>query len=338
MNVISLKNITVILLIVSLLLSSVCISSEKASAAEKRKFVLVNFEGTGYSEEHGKAFTIDWAQSEDETESTSGDRLYVFNMDTGKGKKKLHECKPGEHFGSQLLTDGSVVYYTVYNDNKKSTQLYSVGIDGKNKTKLKTFSSNRVFLASVYNKQIYYTKADPDNYLSSNLYSLSLKTGKIYKRQDGFTLSIGGHDYDGYSTGRSRYIYGRHVEYYNWHYEIYDCKTKTVVHKFDNSVCEPYVLGNYLYYTERDYPYGESRDHLYRSSLNGDNKELLGVVETSYKLLGYFSTSVIYYYEMYKANYFKYYVKTGKTVKITPEQFKSKPFYNVPGNDLYIKN
>ena len=151
-------------------------------------------------------------------------------------------------------------------------------------------------------------------------------------------MSISGDDYEGYSTGRSRYIYGRYGKKYDWHYQIYDCKTKRIIRDLPESFTEPFVLGSYLYYTERSYPYGEMRDHLYRSDLNGDNPELIGVVETGYRLLGYYSSSVIYYYDMYKMNCFKYYVKTGKTVKIPLEQFKQRPFYDVPGTDLYIMN
>lgn len=239
--------------------------------------------------------------------------LYVSDGKTGKGKRIIKSNGSESSFDPGILTNGETIYYVMssFDGTSWKSAIYQCDINGKNRKKLKNIDSEFVDLVNVYNNQIYFTACDI-NYISreGSMYSLSLKTLKVFKRVEGMDGAS--------STGSSRYIIG----YNGLDRQLYDCKEKKVIYTFDGEdyIDEPFFRGSYLYYIRFERADEEEVSVMYRLHVKDLKEEELCRMNTAYKRIGYYSSSVVYY--RYGVDCFKYYIKTGKTAKISQSKFK----------------
>ncbi len=240
--------------------------------------------------------------------------LYVSDSKTGKGKRIIKSNGSESSFNPGILTNGETIYYVMssFDGTSWKSAIYQCDINGKNRKKLKNIDSEFVYLVNVYNNQIYFTASDI-NYIrrEGSMFSLSLKTLKVFKRVEGMDGAS--------STGSSRYIIG----YNGLDRQVYDCKEKKVIYTFDEYIDEPFIRGSYLYYKKHPIKEDGEITIMYRSKISELGKkaaEKICTMDTTIRRIGYYSSSVVYY--RYGLEYYKYYVKTGKTVKITQSKFK----------------
>ena len=114
------------------------------------------------------------------TEEKGVVKYHCSNSKNGKGnvffsKKKRDREYSYPYFLNSLMTNGSKVYFTFYDEDTEKYTMYSSSLSGKNRKKLKTFDE-RIKLLALYNSKIYFQSEYNESY---KLKSYNLKSGKI---------------------------------------------------------------------------------------------------------------------------------------------------------------
>ncbi|MDO4459534.1 MAG: hypothetical protein Q4C42_05550 [Clostridia bacterium] len=175
-----------------------------------------------------------------------------YNLRCGKDMNNSEILKSvsanGYSISQKILTNGSKIFFLVYDHDKGMGAIYKTGTESK-KCVLVAELPYAVQLEGYYDKRIYYTKTVPatdgvDSNCTNSLYKYNVETEKNSKVLDDF---VGCHGYGKYITGRASYRQSNDtVDMY-----LYNCKTdkKTVpVNGFD---CLPASDG--LYYASGYY-------------------------------------------------------------------------------------
>ena len=87
-----------------------------------------------------------------------GQKFYCSSTKKGKGNV-LFSWKDKAYHDIEFLTNGTKVYFTFYNYDLEKQYLYSVSTNGKNRKKLKTFSSH-FDLISVWKSKVYINQGE----------------------------------------------------------------------------------------------------------------------------------------------------------------------------------
>lgn len=244
---------------------------------------------------------------------TEGDtcKVYCSKQKTGKGTL-LFEAD--EFYSSQLLlTNDSTVYYTKIYDNYKKSSIYRVNILGQKRGKIKSFPYI-AWLQNMYGKTIYYNRVAENN----NLYTLSLDTKKpkICAKNCSVRYADGG-----------RYMYlGDTSERYG--FKVYDCKNKKIIRGVKKPskgyklyrviVSDKKLFVAFSCSQESGFTY-----KIYKYNLDGTKGKLIKTLKNTHQL-GSISSRYIYYAKWNSgAGYYRYTIKTKKSVRISQEQYKS---------------
>lgn len=114
------------------------------------------------------------------TEEKGVVKYHCSNSKTGKGnvffsKKIGYREYSYPYFINSIMTNGSKVYFTFYDEDTEKYTMYSSSLSGKNRKKLKTFDE-RIELLALHNSKIYFQSEYNESY---KLKSYNLKTGKV---------------------------------------------------------------------------------------------------------------------------------------------------------------
>ena len=268
----------------------------------------------GYTEERteigGKYFYSD-SVLDDET-WTSYTCLYVSDTPEGKGKRLAKLNDNNTYLDRWVLSNGSKVYYSYMDTETGKYKIYRIGVDGKNRKRIKTLSPKGDYtlsLSSVYNSKLYYVWGN-GYWGRGSLYTITLKDGyKVTRRHKDFS------PYAGYSSGGSRYLYGFSDSKRGL--RVYDCKTDKIIRTIPGIVSEVEVKKGKLCYMVQDVENGYYK--LYAASLSGKTKNLLLKASLDC-MIGQFDPESVYYYSTDGVPY-RYDVESKEHVKITDDEF-----------------
>lgn len=274
-----------------------------------------------------------WMEHVDECEGLYP-RLWCSHDKTGKGAVLLVDSKelqikheldepgyvPPQQIDIWILSNGSSVYFIVDDMVAENARLYYVMCDGRGLdliAEIPHLEDGNGRLLSYYNGQIYYYTDWEDDMFTfhRDIYSISLKTGKTYKRVSNVS------PYRTTTKVSTRYIAcrGESSDNYLKTY-IYDCKEKTK--EGLGRVTSLSVVSKKLYY-------GAYRDaggfYIYKEALSGRGKRTrVATLKNAYDL-GDITSKYVYWYKFDNNNnhvYYRYNLETKKSSKISKDKFK----------------
>ncbi len=241
--------------------------------------------------------------------ASDGSALYVSKSKTGKGKIIAKSSKGV--FNEEVLSNGSLVYYTYYSNNSHDDngQIYSVKIDGKNRKYIgKVKYAYRI--QAYYNGNLYIWDADWPN---NSIYRLNIKTGKVKCIQKSAMLC------DQYK----HYLLIRNINKFDGKYSnayIYNCKTRKSI-KISNKVFSGlnFVSGK-VYYAEK---VNNKSISIKSCSLTGKSKKtLVRKLSANLHNTGKITSRYVYYMNPEASKCYRYDMKTKKSKKISQKAYE----------------
>lgn len=306
------KKTASLVLVFALFLTSICLAPPVRAEAARFKAIYPVAE----KQKVGKYYI--WSYD------SGGDsyKVYASTSKTGKGKviaKNILGC-------SDILTDGSMVYYPAKKSN--AYYIYSVKMDGKNCKTVGKINSKKATLeniAAYYNGKLYLTGGYNMSY---STLCLDLKTKKWKCVQEGAS--------PGKVSGE--YQYGEYLFLgINYHAKgagyVFNCGTQNSVKISDMPLSYGGFASGKVYFAERigekPYQQGYSYIRVRTCDLNGKNKKTIAKLPEGSSLEKV--TSKYIYYKVYSGGmgyggtikYYRYNIKTKQSKKITKHAFLS---------------
>lgn len=245
--------------------------------------------------------------------------LYV--MKSGSSKKLIvrQPYEYGTEISVDLVTNGSKIYYSVItdkSDDKDYGKIYRIDVSGKNK-KFISKVSHLSYLNGYYNNKLYISIHDSDSYASSyagdeSVYSCNVKTGKtsLIKRNC-YVIS---------QSGKYLLLETIALDYEGMPIYCYNASTNKKYKITSEGGTASFVNGKIYYSYIRD-TYSKHKEVLKSCSYTGKNQKTIKIFnfENGGNISSINKTNVEYAKynrDHTKTTMYKYYYKTGKTVKI----------------------
>lgn len=261
-------------------------------------------------------------------------RLWCSHDKTGKGEVLLADSKdlqieheldepgyvPPQQIDTWILSNGSYVYFIVKDTIAENARLYQVMCDGRGLTEVAAIphlDDGTGRLLNYYDGQIYYYRDWDDDMLNfhRDIYSISVKTGKTYKR----VSDVG--PFWATTKASTRYIacHSENPDTY-WKVYIYDCKEKTK-ESIGKAVSLSVISQKLHYGIKRD----DGGYYIYKEALSGRGKRTRVTTLKSAEGLGQITSKYVYWYKFdsnYDRVFYRYNMETQKSSKISQDKFK----------------